>query len=88
MENCMTDKVRFLSKIELLIIHIGRRNTMIDVNKPVTNPELVRAISEMGKSNSKEKQDQVINEVMKAYFIPPVIISPTLEPSINNNEAV
>lgn len=60
---------------------------MMDVNKPVTNPELVRAISEMGE-NSKEKQDQVINEIMKAHFISPVIISPTPQPSININEAV
>jgi len=61
---------------------------MIDVNKPVTNPELVRAISEMGENNSKEKQNQIINEVMKAHFISPVIISPTPESSININEAV
>lgn len=61
---------------------------MIDVNKPVTNPELVRAISEIGENNSKEMQDQVINEVMKAHFISPVIISPSPEASININEAV
>lgn len=61
---------------------------MIDVNKPVTNPELVAAIDAMGKNNTKENQDQVINEVMKAHFISPVTISPVPEPSGNSGEVI
>ena len=49
---------------------------MVDVNTPVTNPDLVLAIKEMQTSNTKETQDQMINEVMKAHFISPVNISP------------
>lgn len=61
---------------------------MIDVNRPVTNPELVVAIKAMKESNTKEGQDNVINEVMKAHFISPVIISPVPGPSNNNGEVV
>lgn len=61
---------------------------MVDVNKPVTNPELVRAIREMNASSSKEKQDQVINEVMKAHFITPVMISPSPEHPADAKKAV
>lgn len=61
---------------------------MIDVNKPVTNPELVIAIKEMKESNTKECQDHVINEVMKAHFISPVNISPAPGPSSDSSEVV
>jgi len=50
---------------------------MVDVNIPVTNPELVQVIKEMLENNTKEMQDRMINEVMKAHFISPVNISPT-----------
>lgn len=61
---------------------------MIDINKPVTNPELVEAINAIAENNTKENQDRVINEVMKAHFLSPVIISPTPESSGNNGETV
>ncbi len=61
---------------------------MIDVNKPIYNPELVVAIKAMQESNTKENQDQVINEVMKAHFISPVIISPIPESSSDSKEVV
>lgn len=54
---------------------------MFDVNKPVINPDLVVAIKEMKIINTKENQDRVINEMMKAHFISPVIISPIPGPS-------
>ena len=59
-----------------MLNYIEREIMMIDVNTPVTNPELVAAIKSMKESNAKESQNQVINEVMKAHFISPVIISP------------
>ncbi len=49
---------------------------MIDVNKPVTNPDLVSAINDMQRDNSPEKQNRMICEVMKAHFVTPVIVSP------------
>lgn len=61
---------------------------MIDVNKPVTNPSLVESLKNMNESNVKEKQDIVIDEVMKAHFITPVTISPSPLSSGDNNEVV
>lgn len=61
---------------------------MVDVNKPVINPELVMAIKAMKESNTKESQDQVINEVMKAHFISPVSILPIPGSPSDNNEVV
>ncbi len=49
---------------------------MIDINQPVTNPALAAAIRDMKQNNTQEAQVRVINEVMKAQFISPVIISP------------
>jgi SseB protein. len=61
---------------------------MIDINKPITNPELVKAINEMAENNSQEKWNKVIDEVMKAHFISPIIISPSPEHPTNTNEVV
>ncbi len=52
---------------------------MVDVNTPITNPELVKAINDMQQDNSPEKQDRMIDEVMKAHFITPVTVSPEPE---------
>ena len=49
---------------------------MVDVNTPVTNPDLVSAISDMQQDNTTEKQNRMIDEVMKAHFITPVNVSP------------
>ena len=49
---------------------------MVDVNTPVTNPDLVRAISDMRQNNSPEKQNRMMDEVLKAHFITPVNVSP------------
>lgn len=54
---------------------------MVDVNTPVTNPELVVAIKEVQENSTPETQDNLINEVMKAHFIAPVNISPVPGPS-------
>lgn len=61
---------------------------MVDVNKPVTNPDLVLAIKEMQQNDTKESKDQVINEVMKAHFISPVNISPIPGPSDEDGKVV
>ena len=52
---------------------------MIDLNKPVTNPELLEAIDAMKRDGSSENLDHVINEVMRANFLSPVIITPAPE---------
>ncbi len=49
---------------------------MVDVNTPVTNPDLVSAICDMRQDNSPEKQNRMMDEVMKAHFITPVNVSP------------
>jgi len=59
---------------------------MIDVNKPITNPELVAAIKVMNENNTQESQDNVINEVMKAHFISPVTIFPEPESLSGSSE--
>lgn len=61
---------------------------MIDVNKPVTNPSLVNAMNKMRELNTKESQDDVINEVMNAHLIAPVSISPVPETPTGINETV
>ena len=61
---------------------------MIDVNKPVTNPQLDTAIKQMRENNTKENQDHMIDEMMKAHFISPVVISPAPGQPGNNNKVV
>jgi hypothetical protein len=61
---------------------------MADVNTPVTNPGLVLAIKEMQCNDTKEMQNQMINEVMKAHFISPVNISPVPGPTDDAGKVV
>lgn len=61
---------------------------MVDVNTPVTNSDLVLAIKEMQQNNTREAQDQLISEVMKAHFISPVNISPEPGPSDKDGKVV
>ncbi|HWT26316.1 MAG TPA: enhanced serine sensitivity protein SseB C-terminal domain-containing protein, partial [Mobilitalea sp.] len=49
---------------------------MNDINKPVTNPELVEAIHNMIEDNSTDAQNAMINELMKAHFLSPAKLSP------------
>jgi hypothetical protein len=42
----------------------------------------------MQENSTKEKQDHVINEVMKAHFISPVNITPVPEPSDENGKVL
>ena len=49
---------------------------MIDVNQPVTNPELVEAISEMRKNNTEATQAHVLECLLNAHFLAPIIFSP------------
>lgn len=61
---------------------------MIDVNKPVTNPQLDTAIKQMRENNTKENLDYMIDEVMKAHFISPVVISPAPGQPGSNNQVI
>jgi hypothetical protein len=61
---------------------------MVDVKKPVTNPELVIAINAMHENNTRENQDCVIDEIMKAHFLSPAMILPEPEPSTGGGEVV
>ncbi len=61
---------------------------MVDINKPVTNPELIAAINAMRENYTKENQDRVFIEVLKAHFISPAVITPAPEPSEEGGKAV
>lgn len=61
---------------------------MIDVNKPVTNPELIAAINAMRENYAKENQDRVFIEVLKAHFVSPAVITPTPESSEDGGKVV
>lgn len=52
---------------------------MIDINKPVANPDLIKAVDAMKLDGSPENLDRFINEVMRAHFLSPVTISPMPE---------
>lgn len=56
---------------------------MVDINKPITNPELLQAIEDMKLSSSSENLDKVLNEVMRARFLSPVMITPAPQPGEN-----
>ncbi len=60
---------------------------MIDINKPVTNPDLLKAIND-SYPNQTDRQKQIILEVRKAHLLAPVLISPEPEGDINVNERV
>lgn len=48
----------------------------VDINKPVTNPDLVKAMKKMQENPTKDNQDIFLAEVMKAHFLTPVVIDP------------
>lgn len=58
---------------------------MIDVNKPINNPDLLQAIEEMKRSSSSDNLDKVLNEVMAAHFLSPVTITPIPQPGENGD---
>lgn len=60
---------------------------MFDINKPVTNPDLVKAIND-SYPNQIDKQKHIILEARKARLLAPVLISPEPEGEINVNERV
>lgn len=61
---------------------------MIDINKPVTNPDFVLAMKTMKDNNTGENQDHMIDEMMKAHFITPAIISPQPDQEKESQEVV
>jgi len=52
---------------------------MIDVNKPVTNPELVKAMNDFLKEKSAEKEFILIEEITKANYLTPIIFKGEIE---------
>jgi len=47
---------------------------MIDVNKPVTNPELVEIMNKYLSDNSPENEFVLIDRITRAQFISPIIL--------------
>lgn len=52
---------------------------MIDVNKPVTNPELVKIMNEFVQERSVENELVLIERIMQAHFLTPVKIEGEIE---------
>lgn len=61
---------------------------MVDVNKPVTNPDLVKALELMREENTPGNQSRVLNEVMRAHFLAPVTITPVPKAEGEDGKAV
>lgn len=47
---------------------------MIDVNKPVTNPELIKIMNEFLKEKSVENEVVLIEKIRQAHFLTPIKI--------------
>lgn len=52
---------------------------MIDINKPVTNDNLVKAMRIMQENQTPDNEKKLINELFKANFLVPVIFDPDLK---------
>lgn len=52
---------------------------MIDVNKPVTNPELIKIMNEFLNEKSAENEVVLIEKIMQAHFLTPVKIEGEIE---------
>ena len=48
----------------------------MDVNRPVENPSLIASIKALLAKNNEQNQNEMINEVIRAKFLTPVIIAP------------
>lgn len=56
---------------------------MVDVNKPVTNPELCNAIKIMQETKTVDSKNKMVDAVIKAHFLSPVAIDLTPNDSEN-----
>jgi len=61
---------------------------MVDVNTPVTNPSLVSAILMVHESNTAEHWNKVIDEMLGAHFLCPVLIDPVPATSSDDGQTV
>ncbi len=55
----------------------------MEFNKPVSNPMLIGTIELMKADDSQQHRGMFVNEVMKAEFLTPVVISPAPAPDKN-----
>jgi hypothetical protein len=61
---------------------------MVDVNQPVTNPELVKSINEFLKEKSAENEFFLIQEITKANFITPIIFQGEIEDGVLKKDSI
>ena len=47
---------------------------MVDVNKPVTNPELVNSIHTLKEKSTPEAEREFVNLMKAAHFLSPVMM--------------
>ena len=55
---------------------------MIDVNKPVTNPELVDSMNKFLNERSAENEGVLIEKITKAHYLAPIILQGEIENGI------
>jgi len=60
----------------------------VNVNTPVTNPELVAAIEAVRANCNAETKATIVNCLTEAHFLSPVSITPPLEPSIDGKSTL
>ena len=61
---------------------------MIDVNKPITNPELVKAMNDFLKEKSAEKEFILIGEITKANYLTPIIFQGEIEEGLIKKDSI
>lgn len=53
---------------------------MVDVRRPVSNPELVAALDKLRNDNTRENEEKVLELIQAAHFLIPAVLDAKLEP--------
>lgn len=61
---------------------------LVDVNQPVTNPDLVKSMNEFLKEKSAEKELILIKEITKANFLIPMIFKGQIENGVLKKDSI
>lgn len=61
---------------------------MVDVNQPVTNPELVKSMNQFLNEKSPENEFILIEEITKANFLTPIILQGEIEDGVLNKDSI
>lgn len=61
---------------------------MVDVNKPVTNPELVKIMDDFLQEKNIEKEFALIKEIKEANFLVPIVFEGEIEDGILKKDSI